>query len=307
MEELIIIGSGCAGMSAAIYAARAGMSPLVLEGAQPGGLITTTSEVENFPAFPEAINGFDLVWKMREQAQKFGARVEAKTVERAELHSSPKRLFCEGGEILEARQVIVATGAKPRMTGAKNEMELYGGNGVSVCATCDGAFYRGMDVAVVGGGDSACEEALFLTRFCSSVKLIHRRDAFRASKIMADRVRENPKIELVMDSVVTEVLAGEDGKVCAVAVKNVKDGSTSQIACAAMFVAIGHKPSTDPFKGELEMDADGYLLPKAGSLVETAIAGVYVAGDCSDRNFRQAVTASAMGCMAAITASKFEG
>lgn len=306
MEKIVIIGSGCAGMSAAIYAARGGMNPLVLEGGQPGGLITTTSEVENFPAFPEGIGGFDLAWKMREQAQKFGARIENGMVEKVDFSSIPKKIFCDGNRTIEAERVIVATGASPRMTGAKNEMQLYGGGGVSACATCDGAFYRGRDVVVVGGGDSACEEANFLTRFCSSVKLIHRREGFRASKIMEQRVRENPKIALVLNSVVTEVLADEDGKCRAVKVKNVKSGAEAEIACAAMFVAIGHKPNTDVFKGALKMDPDGYLLAKEGSLVETDIGGVYVAGDCSDRVFRQAVTAAAMGCMAAIKASQFE-
>lgn len=306
MEQIIIIGSGCAGMSAAIYAARGGMNPLVLEGAQPGGLITTTSEVENFPAFPEGVNGFDLVWKMREQAQKFGTRIDGKIVEKVDFSSSPKKIFCEGGDVLEAEQVIIATGASPRMTGAKNEMELYGGKGVSACATCDGAFYRNREVAVVGGGDSACEEANFLSRFCTKVYLIHRRDQFRASKIMVERVQENAKIQTVLDSVVTEVLAGDDGKCRAILVKNVKTGEVSEIAVAAMFVAIGHKPSTEAFKGALPMDDDGYILTKQNSLVETDIAGVYAAGDCSDRTFRQAITASAMGCMAAIKATQFE-
>ena len=303
MEDIVIIGSGCAGLSAAIYAARAGLNPLVLEGGQPGGLITTTNEVENFPAFPEGVNGFDLAWKMREQALKFGARIEGAIVERAELLSSPKKLFCEGGNVIEAAKVVVATGSSPRMTGAKNESNLYGGGGVSTCATCDGAFYRNMPVAVVGGGDTACEEAIFLTRFCSSVSIIHRRNEFRASKIMSERVFSNPKIETVLDSVLDEVLADDGGKCRGIIVKNVKTGQLREIDVKGLFIAIGHTPNTKFLKDSgLSFDEDGYIITK-GSMVETDIDGVYAAGDCSDRRFRQAITASATGCMAAILAS----
>lgn len=303
MEEIIIIGSGCAGMGAAIYAARAGMSPLVIEGAQPGGLLTTTSDVENFPGFPEGVNGFDLLWKMREQAQKFGARIENAVVEKVDFSGEAKKVFCSGEKVFEAKKIVVATGSSPRMTGAKGEAEMYGGKGVSACATCDGAFYRGKDVAVVGGGDSACEEAVFLTRFCSSVKIIHRRGEFRASKIMADRALSNPKIEPVWDSVVDEILPDENGLCRGVAVRNAKTGEKSEIACKAVFVAIGHKPNTDIFKGILEMDDEGYIVPLSGTQVKTNVENVFVAGDCADKTFRQAITASAMGCMAAILAS----
>ncbi len=304
MENIVIIGSGCAGMSAAIYASRAGLNPLVIEGGQPGGLITTTSEVENFPAFPEGVNGFDLVWRMREQAQKFGARIESAIVEKADLLSSPKKIFCQGGNVIEAEKVIVATGSSPRMTGAKNEAALYGGKGVSTCATCDGAFYRDKPVMVVGGGDTACEEALFLTRFCSEVKLVHRRDAFRASNIMSERVMANEKIEKLLDCVLEEVVAGEDGKCSSAIVKNLKTGELKTIDVNAVFIAIGHKPNTAFLEGSgLKMDSEGYLLTKSGSMVETDIENVYVAGDCADRRFRQAITASATGCMAAILAS----
>lgn len=303
MEEIIIIGSGCAGMGAAIYAARAGMSPLVIEGAQPGGLLTTTSDVENFPGFPEGVNGFDLLWKMREQAQKFGARIENAVVEKVDFSGEAKKVFCSGEKVFEAKKIVVATGSSPRMTGAKGESEMYGGKGVSACATCDGAFYRGKDVAVVGGGDSACEEAVFLTRFCSSVKIIHRRGEFRASKIMADRALSNPKIEPVWDSVVDEILPDENGLCRGVVVRNAKTGEKSEIACKAVFVAIGHKPNTDIFKGILEMDDEGYIVPLSGTQVKTNVENVFVAGDCADKTFRQAITASAMGCMAAILAS----
>ncbi len=304
MEEIIIIGSGCAGMGAAIYAARAGAKPLVLEGSQPGGLLTTTSDVENFPGFPEAVNGFELVWKMREQATKFGARIENVVVDKVDFSGEVKKIFTTDGNVLEAKKVVIATGSAPRMTGAKGEMELYGGRGVSACATCDGAFYRGKDVVVVGGGDTACEEANFLTRFCSSVKIIHRRDEFRASKIMADRVLANEKIEPVWDSVLEEVLQDENGVCRAAVVKNVKTGELREIPCSCVFVAIGHVPNTKAFVGVVDMDSEGYIRSTEGSLVKTNIENVFVAGDCSDRVFRQAITATAMGCMAGILATQ---
>lgn len=303
MKEVIIIGSGCAGMGAAIYTARAGMNPLVIEGSQPGGMLTTTSDVENFPGFPEGVNGFNLLWKMREQAQKFGAKIENAVVEKVDFLGEVKKIFCSGNKVYEARKVIVATGSSPRMTGAKGEAEMYGGKGVSTCATCDGAFYRDKDVVVIGGGDSACEEAIFLTRLCSSVKIIHRRDQFRASKIMSDRTLENPKIIPVWDSVVEEILPDETGACRGVLVHNIKSGQIYEIACKGVFIAIGHKPNTDIFKGILDTDHDGYIVPLAGSLVQTNVENVFVAGDCSDKIFRQAITSSAMGCMAAILAS----
>ena len=240
---------------------------------------------------------------MREQAQKFGAKIENAVVEKVDFGSETKKVFCEGGKSFEAKKIIVATGSSPRMTGAKGEAEMYGGKGVSACATCDGAFYRGKDVVVVGGGDSACEEAVFLTRFCSSVKIIHRRNEFRASKIMADRALANPKIEPVWDSVVEEVIPDENGICRGVLVRNVKTGVKTEIPCKGVFVAIGHTPNTGIFKGILDMDADGYITPIPGTQVKTNIENVFVAGDCSDRTFRQAITASAMGCMAAILAT----
>ncbi len=303
MEDVIIIGSGCAGMGAAIYSARAGMKPLVLEGSQPGGLLTTTSDVENFPAFPEAINGFDLVWKMREQAQKFGARLDIAVIEKVDFSGEVKKLYSNDGRVFETSRVIIATGSAPRMTGVKGEAELYGGKGVSACATCDGAFFKDKDVAVIGGGDTACEEALFLTRFCKSVKIIHRRDEFRASKIMADRVLTNPKITPIWNSVAEEFLKDEKGFCSGLKIKNTQTGEVSEISCSGIFVAIGHVPNTAAFKGVLDMDEEGDIKHAPDSIVKTNIENVYVAGDCSDKIFRQAITASAMGCMAGILAS----
>ena len=304
MEEIIIIGSGCAGMGAAIYCARAGAKPLVLEGSQPGGLLTTTSDVENFPGFPEAINGFELVWRMREQAQKFGARIENVAVASVDFSGDVKKIFTSDGSVLEAKKVIIATGSSPRMTGAKGESELYGGRGVSACATCDGAFYRGKDVVVIGGGDTACEEANFLTRFCSSVKIVHRRNEFRASKIMSDRVLANAKIEPIWDSVLEEVLKDDKGFCRGIIVKNVQTGELREIACSGVFIAIGQVPNTKAFVGALDMDADGYIKVQDNTIVRTNIENVFVAGDCADRIFQQAITATSMGCMAAILATQ---
>ena len=240
---------------------------------------------------------------MREQAEKFGARVENATVERVDFSGEVKKLFCGDGLVFEAKKVIIATGSAPRMTGAKGESEMYGGKGVSACATCDGAFYRNKDVLVIGGGDTAAEEADFLTRFCSSVTLVHRRDQLRASKIMADRVMANPKVKIIWDSVLQEVLPNDSGICRGAILKNVKTGELSEIPCSGVFVAIGHTPNTKAFEGAVEMDAEGYIIPKNGSPVKTSAENVFVAGDCSDKVFRQAITAAAMGCMAGITAS----
>jgi len=300
MEEIAIIGSGCAGLGAAIYAARAGMSPLVLEGAQPGGLLTTTSEVENFPGFPDGINGFDLVWKMREQALKFGAHIESAAVESADFSSKIKILNLVGGGKIEAKKVIIATGSSPRLTGAKGERELYGGGGVSVCATCDGAFYKGKDVLVVGGGDTACEEAVFLTRFCNSVRIVHRRDSLRASEVMQRRALANPKISPVWNSVIEEILADENGFCRAAVLKDTRTGALSQVQCGGIFVAIGHVPNTAAFRGAVETDEAGYI--KVFDDVKTSADGVFAAGDCADPKYRQAITAAASGCKAALAA-----
>lgn len=301
MEKVIIIGSGCAGMSAAIYAARGGLNPLIIEGPRPGGLIVTTSEVENFPGFPNGIDGFSLVWNMRTQAEKFGVKIVNTIVESVDLSGDVKKIYCSNDTAYEAEKVIIATGAAPRFTGAKNEHAMFGGKGVSTCATCDGAFYKNKNIVVVGGGDSACEEAIFLSNFSPSVTLIHRRDELRASKIMADRVLNHPNIKIVWDSVLTEVLAGDDEKCRGVVVKNLKDESFREIPCSGVFIAIGHIPNTAVFKGQLDMDKDGFIIPAPNSMVNTNLKNVFVAGDCSDKVFRQAITASAMGCMAAIS------
>ena len=304
MEDIIILGTGCAGLTAAIYAGRAQLSPLVLEGSQPGGQLTTTSEVENFPGFPEGIDGFTMMDNLRKQAARFGARFEHAVVDRVEIDGELKKIHA-GDKVYEAKTVIVATGARPRLTGVPGEQEMYGGKGVTTCATCDGAFYRDMDVVVIGGGDSAAEEALFLTRFCSKVTLIHRRDKLRASQIMADRVLNHEKIEMAWNSVTEEILADENGAVRAIRVKDVHTDESREIPCKGVFVAIGHIPNTDFIKGVLDRDENGYIIPASGSQVKTAHKGFYAAGDCVDHVYRQAITAAGMGCQAAIEAERY--
>ena len=304
MEDIIILGTGCAGLTAAIYTGRAQLKPLVLEGNQPGGQLTTTSEVENFPGFPEGIDGFTMMDNLRKQAERFGARYEHAKVDRIEIEGSTKKLHA-GDKVYEAKAVIIATGARPRLTGVPGEEEMYGGKGVTTCATCDGAFYRDMDVVVIGGGDSAAEEALFLTRFCSKVTLIHRRDELRASQIMADRVLNHEKIEMAWNSVPEEILSDEDGKVRAIRVKDVKTKEKRDISCKGVFVAIGHIPNTDFVENVLERDENGYIIPASGSQVKTKEKGLYAAGDCVDHVYRQAITAAGMGCQAAIEAERY--
>jgi thioredoxin reductase (NADPH) len=304
VENVVIVGTGCAGLTAAIYTGRANLSPLVLEGTLPGGQLTTTSEVENFPGFPEGIDGFMLMQNLRKQAEKFGTRYESGTVVGLDTQSWPYTLKLADREI-KAKVVIVATGASPRMTGIPGEKELYGGKGVTTCATCDGAFYRKMDVAVIGGGDSAAEEALFLTRFASKVYLVHRRDTLRASKIMADRATTHEKIQCVWDSVPVAVEGVEQGAVSGLRIKNVKTGVESTLPVKGIFVAIGHVPNTAPFKDAVDTDDQGYFVPVGHSQVKTKTPGVYVAGDCADHHYRQAITAAGMGCQAAIEAERW--
>ena len=303
MEQVTIIGTGCAGLTAAVYTARANLKPLVLTGTMPGGLLTTTSKVENYPGFPEGVDGFELMTRMQQQAEKFGARVSFGTVEKVDLSRRPFTLSVDG-DPLQTETLIIATGASHRHLGLESEHQLEK-KGVTYCATCDGAlpFFRNQPLVVVGGGDSACEEALYLTRFGSVVYLVHRRDQLRASRIMASRVLGHPKIKPVWDSVVTDILDPGASKVTAVRLKNVKTGEPGELACAGLFIAIGHVPNTDLFKGALTMDADGYLQPRQGTA--TDVPGVFVAGDCADRTYRQAITAAGMGCMAAIEAERY--
>jgi thioredoxin reductase (NADPH) len=304
MENVLILGTGCAGLTAAIYTARANLRPLVIEGVQPGGQLTTTSEVENFPGFPEGVDGFELMDRLRKQAAKFGTRFQSDLIERVDL-SGPEKTLHSAAQVYKTRALIVATGASPRMIGVPGEKEMFGGKGVTTCATCDGAFYRGMEVAVVGGGDSACEEALFLTRFCTKIYLIHRRDELRASDIMAKRTLENPKIQPVWDTLVERVLSDDKGHVRGLALKNRNTGAASELAVKGVFVAIGHLPNTQAFAGALPLDALGYFIPESGSQVKTKVPGVFVAGDCADHVFRQAITAAGMGCQAAIEAERW--
>lgn len=304
VENVVIIGTGCAGLTAAVYTGRANLQPLVIEGSLPGGQLTTTSEVENFPGFPEGIDGYMLMQNLRKQAEKFGTRYESGTVVGLDVSSWPHTLKLADREI-KAKVVIVATGASPRMTGIPGEKELYGGKGVTTCATCDGAFYRKMDVAVIGGGDSAAEEALFLTRFANKVYLVHRRDSLRASKIMADRATSHPKIQPVWDSVPVAVEGVAEGAVSGLKVKNVKTGAESVLPVKGIFVAIGHVPNTAPFAQAVDTDEQGYFKPLAGSQVKTKTPGVFVAGDCADHVYRQAITAAGMGCQAAIEAERW--
>ena len=303
MEKVVIIGTGCAGLTAALYTARANLTPLVLTGTMPGGLLTTTSIVENYPGFPDGIDGYELMVRMQKQAEKFGARVKFGTVEAVDLAQQPYALTVDG-ERVETQTLIIASGASHRHLGLESEEKLER-KGVTYCATCDGALpiFRNQPLVVVGGGDSACEEAIYLTRFASVVYLVHRRDQLRASKIMAERALTNPKIKPIWDSAVTEVLDVKQDKVTAVRLKNLKTNAQSMTDCAGLFVAIGHVPNTQLFKGTIDMDENGYIKPTKG--MATNVRGVFVAGDCSDHVYRQAVTAAGMGCAAAIDAERY--
>jgi thioredoxin reductase (NADPH) len=301
MENVIIVGTGCAGLTGAIYAARANLSPLVLEGRQPGGQLTTTTAVENFPGFPDGVDGPDLIMRMHQQAEKFGARFEYGTVEDFEHVGTHSRIKVDGNW-RDTKALIVASGASPRYLDLDRERELIG-HGLTSCATCDGAFYRNVPVCVVGGGDSACEEAIFLTRFASRIYLIHRRKELRASKIMADRMLANPKIEPIWDTVITEYLTDDRGEMRAVRLKNVKTAASSELEVKCVFMAIGHVPNTAPFQGKLDMDDNGYLLQRNGT--HTNLGGVFAAGDVADHVYRQAVTAAGEGCAAAMDAERW--
>lgn len=301
-ENLIILGSGPAGCTAAIYAARAGLAPVIFSGNLPGGLLTQTTEVENFPGFPEGVSGYDLVAAMQSQAERFGGRVEYDTIERLELTDGGlQTLHIGGGNAIQCRALIVATGATPRFLGIVGETR-FRNHGVSACATCDGAFYRGVPVVVIGGGDSAMEEAIFLTRFASVVHVIHRRDQLRASPIMAQRALNNSKIVFHWNSIVEEILG--DKEVAGVQLKNVVSGEITQIECKGYFSALGHKPDTVLVKDFLDLDTQGYIRLQ-GNTSHTNLAGVFAAGDCADPRYRQAITAAAMGARAGIDAQRY--
>ena len=301
MQNVIIIGSGCAGNTAAVYAARANLKPLVISGHEPGGQLSLTTLVENFPGFPDGIDGPVLVENIKHQAQHFGAEYLHGTVIEADLSKRPFRLNVDGSWY-ESRTLIIASGASARWLNLPNEQKLIG-HGVSSCATCDGFFYRGKKIMVIGGGDTAMEEANFLTRFGEEVALVHRRDEFRASKIMLDRAQNNPKIRFLTNTVVEDVYDASKSIVTAVKLRNVSTGEIWERAVDGFFVAIGHIPNTAPFRGQIDLDADGYIVSKGGA--RTNIEGVFHAGDVQDRIYRQAVTAAGAGCMAALEAERF--
>jgi len=301
MRNVVIVGSGCAGNTAAVYTARANLQPLVVKGHEPGGQLALTTLVENFPGFPEGINGPDLVENIRKQAENFGAEYVHGTVIEADLSKRPFRLNVDG-EWIETRTLIIASGASARWLGLPNEQKLIG-HGVSSCATCDGFFYRGKKIMVIGGGDSAMEEANFLTRFGSEVTVVHRREQFRASKIMLARAQNNPKIKFLTNTVVEDVQDVEKKTVTHVRLRNIVNGAVWEQDVDGFFVAIGHIPNTGVFRGQIETDPDGYILSKGGA--RTNIPGVFHAGDVQDRVYKQAITAAGMGCMAAIEVEKF--
>jgi thioredoxin reductase (NADPH) len=303
MEKVVIMGSGCAGYTAALYSARANLKPLIVTGRHPGGLLTTTSVVENYPGFPEGIDGYELMVRMQKQAERFGARVKFGVVEGVDLAQEPFLLTVDG-ETIQTETLIIASGAGHKHLGLENEHKLEN-KGVTFCATCDGALpmFRNKPLVVVGGGDSACEEAMYLTRFASSVHLVHRRDKLRASKIMAERALAHEKIKPIWDTAVTDVLDVKQDKVTGVRLKNLKTEKESELEAAGLFVAIGHIPNTQLFRGLIDMDEVGYIIPKRGTA--TNVPGVFVAGDCADRVYRQAVTAAGTGCAAAIDAERY--
>ena len=302
--KVAIVGSGPAGYTAAVYAARAMLEPILIQGLQPGGQLTITTEVENYPGFAEAIQGPWLMEQMQAQAEHVGARIVTDIVTKAELGGRPFRLTCDSGDVYLADALIIATGAQARWLDLPSEQK-FKGYGVSACATCDGFFYRNKEVIVVGGGNTAVEEALFLTNFASKVTLVHRRDAFRAEKILQDRLFKNPKIDVVWNTVIEDVTGSDDPlKVGGVKLKNVKSGAVTERAVDGVFIAIGHQPASELFVGQVEMKPSGYIVT-AGHSTATSVPGVFAAGDVTDDIYRQAVTAAGQGCMAALEAEKF--
>ncbi len=302
VRDVVILGSGPAGLTAAIYAARANLRPLVLEGLTPGGQLTITTDVENFPGFRDPIAGPDLMDQMRDQAERVGADIVTDTVHKVNLGARPFVIHTDHGDVYRAKTLIIATGASAKWLGLPSEIALYN-KGVSACATCDGFFFRGKDVVVVGGGDTAVEEAMFLSRMCKSVTLVHRRDTLRASKIMADRILKNEKVKFVWNSGIKEILDPAQGKVTGVLLHNLKTGEEHVLPTDGVFVAIGHKPNTDLFAGQLDLDDNGYICVTNG--MRTGIPGVFASGDVHDTVYRQAITAAGMGCMAAMDAVRF--
>ncbi|EDP64669.1 thioredoxin reductase [alpha proteobacterium BAL199] len=303
--KVLIIGAGAAGLTAGIYAARANLSPMLVAGLQPGGQMTITSDVENYPGFADVIQGPWLMEQMQKQAEHVGTQIVNDVIVEVDLMARPMRCVGDNGDVYFADAVIVATGAQARWLGLPSEQH-FNGRGVSACATCDGFFYRNKDVVVVGGGNTAVEEALYLANICSSVTLVHRRDTLRAEKIMQDRLFRHPKIRVIWDHIVDEVLGGEGqfAGVEAIRIKNVHTADTTVIPAEGMFVAIGHDPATKPFRGHLPVDEEGYLIVEPGS-TRTTMPGVFAAGDCVDKVYRQAVTAAGMGCMAALEAERY--
>ena len=302
VRDTVIIGTGCAGLTAAIYAGRANLKPLVVDGHEPGGQLSLTTLVENYPGFPEGIQGPELIENMRKQAERFGAEFISGHLEKADLSTRPFKLDFGGGKTVETQTLIIASGASARWLGLPNEQALIG-RGVSSCATCDGFFFKGLPIAVIGGGDSAMEEALFLARFATKVTIIHRRDHFRASKIMLERARKHEKIEFLIDTVVDDVYDVGKKEVTGLKLRNLKTGKVWDFPTNAMFLGIGHEPNAKVFTGQLDMDQDGYL--KTRDFVFTNVPGVFACGDVQDRRYRQAVTAAGSGCAAAMEVEKF--
>ncbi len=301
VHDVIIVGSGPAGYTAAIYAARANLKPVLFQGMQPGGQLTITTDVENFPGYPKGVLGPEMMEEFKEQAERFGTEIKFEEIIDFDFSKQPFTLKSDFGEY-KAKSVILSTGASARLLGLESESKLMG-HGVSACATCDGAFFPGKEVVVVGGGDSAMEEANYLTRFASKVTIVHRREEFKASNIMVDRAKANPKIEWMLNKAPTEMIAGDDGKLCAVRLKDTLTGEETEFKTDGLFVAIGHVPNSHFFKGQLDMDDNGYVLVKGGT--NTSVEGIFACGDLMDHVYRQAITAAGTGCMAAIDAERW--